>query len=180
MVWRISGFEPRTASVTRFWNIGIITYGMGHFTIGVFMVNKYLASAKNKLIELKYWNIKIHRYIVRVCTEDPCIEELRNSGAQYIQSVLWRLLKAVLRIHDILVWIRIRIWIRGSMPLTNGSGCGSCYFRLWPSRCQQKTNFLKKFFCSLLFKVYLHHVSKLKRSHKAVRIKVFLTNFAWW
>jgi hypothetical protein len=27
---------------------------------------------------------------------------------------------AVLRIHDILVWIRIRI--RGSMPLTNGSG----------------------------------------------------------
>ena len=26
--------------------------------------------------------------------------------------------KAVLRIHDILVWIRIR----GSMPLTNGSG----------------------------------------------------------
>ncbi len=29
----------------------------------------------------------------------------------------------VFRIHDILVWIRIR----GSMPLTNGSG--SCYFR---------------------------------------------------
>jgi hypothetical protein len=33
----------------------------------------------------------------------------------------------VLRIHDILVWIRIR----GSMPLTNGSGSGfgsgSCY-----------------------------------------------------
>ncbi len=32
----------------------------------------------------------------------------------------------VLRIHDILVWIRI--WIRGSMPLTNGSGSGSFYF----------------------------------------------------
>jgi hypothetical protein len=31
--------------------------------------------------------------------------------------------KAVFRIHDILVWIQIR----GSMPLTNGSG--SCYFR---------------------------------------------------
>ncbi len=31
-------------------------------------------------------------------------------------------LMAVLRIHDILVWIRIR----RSMPLTNGSG--SCYF----------------------------------------------------
>ncbi len=31
------------------------------------------------------------------------------------------LVKAVFRIHDILVWIRIR----GSMPLTNGSGSGS-------------------------------------------------------
>ncbi len=35
--------------------------------------------------------------------------------------------KAVLRIHDILLWIWIRIWIRGLMPLTNGSE--SCYFR---------------------------------------------------
>jgi hypothetical protein len=33
----------------------------------------------------------------------------------------------VLRIHDILVWIRIRI--RGCMPLINASGFGSCYFR---------------------------------------------------
>ncbi len=34
---------------------------------------------------------------------------------------------SVLRIYDILVWIRIR----GSMPLTHGSGfgSGSCYFR---------------------------------------------------
>jgi hypothetical protein len=31
---------------------------------------------------------------------------------------------SVLRIHDILVWIQIR----GSMPLTNGSGSGSFYF----------------------------------------------------
>jgi hypothetical protein len=31
--------------------------------------------------------------------------------------------EAVFRIHDILGWIRIR----GSMPLTNGSGSGSCY-----------------------------------------------------
>jgi hypothetical protein len=31
------------------------------------------------------------------------------------------LYSAVLRIHDILVWIRIR----GSMPLTNGCGSGS-------------------------------------------------------
>ncbi len=55
--------------------------------------------------------------------------------------------RPVLRIHDILLWIRIR----GSMPLTNGSGSGcgygSCYFCHWPSRFQQKT----KFFYLLLF-----------------------------
>ncbi len=32
---------------------------------------------------------------------------------------------AVFRIHDILMWIRVR----GSMPLTNGSGSGACHFR---------------------------------------------------
>jgi hypothetical protein len=33
----------------------------------------------------------------------------------YLDTVL--AFKPVLRIHDILGWIRIRIWIRGSMPL---------------------------------------------------------------
>jgi hypothetical protein len=63
------------------------------------------------------------------------------------------------RIHDILVWIRIQI--RRSMPLTNGSG--SCYFCHWPSRCQQKTNFLTQFFLlSYFLKVHLHYFSKIK------------------
>jgi hypothetical protein len=44
----------------------------------------------------------------------------------------WTLL-TVLRIHAILGWIRIRMWIFGSMPLTNGSG--SCYFRHWRFFC---------------------------------------------
>jgi hypothetical protein len=57
--------------------------------------------------------------------------------------------KPVFRTHDILVWIRIRIC--RSMPVTNGSGSGFCYFRHRPLRCQPKTNFLKQFFCSLLF-----------------------------
>jgi hypothetical protein len=39
----------------------------------------------------------------------------------------------VWRIHDILVWILIRMRIRGSMPLTSGSG--SFYFHHWPSIC---------------------------------------------
>ncbi len=81
----------------------------------------------------------------------------------------WQTLKlTVFRIHDILVWIRIWIWIRirESMPLNNGSRfwfgsrcrSESCYFRHWPLRRQQKTKILKK----------------STRSHKTVRIKVFL------
>ncbi len=63
-------------------------------------------------------------------------------GAEALEA-----LRPMLRIHDILGWILIRI--RGSMPLTNGSG--SCYFRHWPSRCQQKTNFLTQFFLLITF-----------------------------
>ncbi len=71
-----------------------------------------------------------------------------------------RMFVAVFRIHDILEWIRIR----GSMPLTNGSG--SCFFRHWPSRCQPKN-----YFCSNIFsayyclKVHLHNFPK-KKSQK--------------
>jgi hypothetical protein len=61
----------------------------------------------------------------------------------------------VLRIHDILVWIRIRIWIRGSMPLINGPGsrCGS-------GSCQQKTNLKKNFFAYYFLKLHLHHFQR--------------------
>jgi hypothetical protein len=82
----------------------------------------------------------------------------------------------VLRIHDILVWIRIRI--RGSMPLTNGSGSGfrSFYFHHSPSRCQQKTNLKKKFFCTLLFigTFTSFFKDKSQKESQIVRIKVFL------
>jgi len=48
--------------------------------------------------------------------------------------------ESVLRIREILVWIRIKIWIQGFMSMTNvsGWGSGSCYFRHRPSRSQQK------------------------------------------
>jgi hypothetical protein len=73
----------------------------------------------------------------------------------------------VFRIHDILVWIRIRI--RGSMPLTNGSGFGSgsgSWIRIllfWSLtfKMPTKTNLKKKipaFECT----VHLHRVSKKK------------------
>ncbi len=71
----------------------------------------------------------------------------RSSGRSWLtEKCLTNKNIAVFRIHDILVWIRIRI--RGSMPLTDGSGfrfgSGSCYFRHWLSRRQQKSN-LKNF-----------------------------------
>jgi hypothetical protein len=68
-------------------------------------------------------------------------------------------LKSVLRIHDILVWIRIRI--HGSMPLI----------------------FKKKLFCLLLFEgtfTSFFKDKKSKSSYKRVGIKVFHTIFAWW
>ncbi len=52
----------------------------------------------------------------------------------------------------------------GSMTFWGGSG--SCYFRHWPSRCQQITNFLTQFFffCLLRFflKLHLYHFLKIK------------------
>ncbi len=75
-----------------------------------------------------------------------------TKGGGTIRGWRW---KAVLRIYDILVWIRIR----GSMPLTNGSG--SCYFRHWPQDANKNFFF---FNCSAYYflKVHLHHFSKIK------------------
>jgi hypothetical protein len=55
------------------------------------------------------------------------IHECENWNCEATQFLFWEdtnqiFFAAVLRIHDILVWIRIPIG--GSMPLTNGS----CYF----------------------------------------------------
>ncbi len=72
-------------------------------------------------------------------------------------------------------WIRIR----GSMPLTNGSGSAeSFYFHHWPSRCQQKTDLKKSFSAYYFLKVPFSSIfkgKKSKRSHKSVEIMVFLT-----
>ncbi len=86
----------------------------------------------------------------------------------------------VLRIHDILGWIRIR----GSMPVTNGSGFGSgSWIRI--SSLNFKMPVKNKFFNTILpayyfLKLHLHHFSKIKvkKSHKIAGIKVFFTIFA--
>jgi hypothetical protein len=76
-----------------------------------------------------------------------------------------RIRKPVFRINDILVWIRIRI--RGSMPLTNGSG--SFYFHHWPSRCQQKTNFFFKVFLYSTFWRYFYVIFQRKKVKKKLQ-----------
>ncbi len=94
-------------------------------------------------------------------------------------TILAVFVQPVLRIHDILGWIRIR----GSMRLTHGSGSGSFYFRHWPARCQQKTHFLTQFFWLMTFSSYIYIIFqryKFKKSPKIGGIKVFLTIFAWW
>ncbi len=74
---------------------------------------------------------------------------------------------AVLCIRDILVQIRIH----GSVSLTYGFG--SCLFRHWLTRCQQKIFFSANYF----LKVHLHQFfidKKSKWSNTIVEIKVFL------
>jgi hypothetical protein len=55
----------------------------------------------------------------------PCLQPALPITTILYDILLCFICRPVFRIHDILVWIRIRI--HGSMPLTNGSG--SCYFR---------------------------------------------------
>ncbi len=102
----------------------------------------------------------------------------------------------VLRIHDISVWIRI--WIRGSMPLTNGSGSGSADPCLWimdpdPDSAifvidlqdgnKKKIIVVLKFFCLLLFDSTFTSFFKIKSQKEVTKqylgIKGFLTIFAW-
>ncbi len=58
--------------------------------------------------------------------------------------------KTVLRIHDILVWIRIRV----SMPLTNGSGfgsgCGSFYFHYQKKSQNSENQGFSHYFCLMI------------------------------
>ncbi len=41
-------------------------------------------------------------------------------------------------------------------------GPGPCFFRHWPSRCQQKTNLKKSFSAYYFLKVHLQHFSNIK------------------
>ncbi len=101
-----------------------------------------------------------------------------ESGLRRINKKLWfgiAQLWPMLWIRDILIWIRIR-W---SVSLTYGPGSGSCSFRQWLARCQQKISFFQSFFAYNFLKVHLHQPSKIK-NQKIVEIKVSLLFFDCW
>jgi hypothetical protein len=83
-------------------------------------------------------------------------------------------IELVLRIHDILGWIRIRIRIRGSMPLTTGSG--SCIrilpFWSYTFKMLAKINFFYTIFSAYYFlKLNFHHFSKIKSQKESQNSK---------
>jgi hypothetical protein len=71
----------------------------------------------------------------------------------------------VLRIHDILVQIRIR----GSMPLTNGSGSWILQFSSLAFKMPKKNRFLFCFSAYFFLKVHLHHFSKIKSQKEVTK-----------
>ncbi len=76
--------------------------------------------------------------------------------------------KPVFRIHDILVWIRIRVRISGPMPLTNGQ------FSSLTFKMPTKTNFLANFFCLLLYEGTLTSFFTDKKSKRVTDSRFFL------
>ncbi len=76
-----------------------------------------------------------------------------------------------------MLWIR-EILVPVRVPLTYGSG--SCFFRQWLTRCQQKISFcFPSFFACIFLKVHLHQSPKIENL-KIVEFKVFFTYFACW
>jgi hypothetical protein len=80
--------------------------------------------------------------------------------------------EAVLRIHDILGWIRIRILNRGSMPLTNGSIFVIDLPKMSKNKIKNK-KFSAYYFLNVQYMYIIIKDKKSKRSHKAFEIKVF-------
>ncbi len=66
----------------------------------------------------------------------------------------------------------VRIRIRGSVPLTSGSGSGSCFFRQWTTRWQQNISIYRSFFAYFFLNVHIctsvFKDKKSKRCHSIV------------
>jgi hypothetical protein len=93
---------------------------LAQVVFGVQVLSAFAFALENAATE-NYYSNQSGKY----CNNVTCKSYYRY---QFYEKIGFFIL-TVLRIHDILVWIQIRI--RESMPLTNGSGfeSGSCYFR---------------------------------------------------
>ncbi len=137
-------------------------YGSGSFPFLItvlsglkeFLQNKILTQNVCKKLIFLDWKWCAFGQVIRKKYDTVRKKPLKLLNTVSYKIILSTVFSTVLRIHDIFGWIRIR----GSMPLTNGSGSvsGSCYFRHWPSRCQQKTNFLTQFFLLITFWSYIY------------------------
>ncbi len=65
----------------------------------------------------------------------------------------------------------------GSVTFWYGSGSGSCYFRQWPTRWQQKIHFFLRFFANYSEATFTSKVIKKSQNR---RNQGFRTIFAWW
>ncbi len=125
--------------------------------------------------------------------------DLAFMGLQIIWRVIRKDLYGVFEADSNDIW-KVRRWCarkgeaKCSGSMTFWCGClwlmdpdpdpvfGSCYFRHWPSRCQQKT-FFYKFRWLLLFEgtfASFFKEEESKRSNRPVGIKVFLAISACW
>jgi hypothetical protein len=102
--------------------------------------------------------VKACRTIKLLLSWQPLGKYILKGSTLYLYTM-----NAVFRIHDILVWIRIR----GSMPLTNGSGFGSpdpdpAIFVIDLQDANKKLVFFKtSFSADYYLKVHLHQFSKI-------------------
>ncbi len=119
------------------------------------------ASADAQSTKLEYTPEKILRGAMRTGT----VGELQKGGAARVclRAFFW----TVLRIHDILVWIRIQI-----LPFS------SLTFKT-PIKTYLKKSFSAYYYFAVTFTSFFKD-KRSKRSHKTVEIKVFLTIFANW
>jgi hypothetical protein len=112
-----------------------------------------------------------HQALAGVHTTTPRAEQYSK---QKKINIKFQVQKPVFRIHDILVWIRIRM--RGSMSKADGSG--SCLFRYWLQ--DAKKTFIYKFFCILLLEGTFTSFLRSHNDTKQYESMVFFNYFRYF
>ncbi len=120
-----------------------------------------LFTQKMSLSSQKYgFGIRIHPRSGKKPIPDPKFRGQEGTGSRSGSATL-----ISLRIHEILVRVRIRGWC-GSVPMTNGSGSGSL-FSLVTFKMSTKISSFSNFFCLLLFEGTFKSFLKIKIRKKS-------------